>query len=666
MTKKTEKERFYRGRILGSLLRHDMVTVSMLAEEAGIAENSVRAKLGNVEEYLAENQLGTLTRKPHVGIWLEATDSQREALRQEVKEATSNQEFISDQNLRRDEVLRLIFQMRKSQPLTLNAIGQKLYLSPPAAKKSFQLAAAWLEKNGIQVQAVQNRGITLETSESNYRNVLKNHLLQNYFDGTIKSVEEFLPAVLMEEVRQCLVNAENIWRLEFSDYSFRDIWLYLVIAVYRMNTGHAIEPLSKEEEVEIAKHKEFEFSSNLVDMLAKKKGIRFPAEEVLNLAKLILCTGMACGSPQDPRAANDVFEYDSKLKAFTKDVIATMSVVLGEDLTEDVQLYEGLLQHLRPAVFRLRYGYEKVDELLDYTRQEYKNVFRAAWSTSTLFESYFNVNVTADELLYITLYVEVALERKKRSLRGILVVQANDIHAQLTAMKIQKAFPRIVKLEPVSVQNFVPELLKENDFALVTEDSAVQRAVAGIGQDERLILVPKVFSDDAELKLKQDLRDLTANRDRQDEKLAISSIPLLDPDLMFIHCPLTSKEEILRTMVDKLVKEGYVMPGYFDSVMTREKATTTAIGNGVAIPHGFPGGVNQSKVCICTLQQPINWNGEMVDVIFLLAIKTNTVTETDNVRQFYKYFVKLTDTKEKVDVIRNIPTSSEMYKYLIS
>ena len=56
----------------------------------------------------------------------------------------------------------------------------------------------------------------------------------------------------------------------------------------------------------------------------------------------------------------------------------------------------------------------------------------------------------------------------------------------------------------------------------------------------------------------------------------------------------------------------------------------------------------------------------MVDVIFLLAIKTNTVTETDNVRQFYKYFVKLTDTKEKVDVIRNISSSSEMYKYLIS
>lgn len=665
MTTKAEKDRYYQGRILNSLLRHDIVTVSMLAEEAGIAENSVRSKLTRVEAFLKENQLGSLGRKAHVGIWLEASDAQRQELRSVVDASGSEQEFISDQKLRRDEVLRLIFQMKRSQPLTLAGIGSKLYLSPQAAKRSFQSAVEWLAKNGVQAQAVQNKGITLEAEEATYRRVLQNYLLQNYFDDLTKAIQDFLPGIPLLEIRQCLVEEESTWRLEFSDYSFREIWLYLCIAIYRMNGGHRIEHFDKDEEQEITKHKEFEFASGLTDMLSKKKSMEIPWAEILNLAKVILCSGLAYDMPGG-RATDDIFEYDTKLRAFTKDVITTMSVVIGEDLTEDEHLYEGLLQHLRPAIFRLRYGYEKVDNLLDYTKQEYKNIYRAAWSTSTLFEEYFNVKVTEEELLYITLYVEVALERNNRPLSAALIVQNNDIHAQLIAMKLRKALPRIADLELVSLPSVSTRKLHDCDLVFTTVDNIETRFAPRAEEKRKLIHIPKVLTDSDIVSLKQKVRDLTDSEAKKEEKLALNSIQLLDPELMFIHSDLTDKADIIHMMVDRLVADGYVLPEYFDSVMDREAATTTAIGNGIAIPHGFSSGVIQSKVCICTLQTPIRWNDEMVDVIFLIASKTRTMAEANDMRQFYKYFVKLTDTNEKINILRGITSGSEMYKYLIS
>jgi len=140
---------------------------------------------------------------------------------------------------------------------------------------------------------------------------------------------------------------------------------------------------------------------------------------------------------------------------------------------------------------------------------------------------------------------------------------------------------------------------------------------------------------------------------------------MLKPELMITNLETGTKEEIIRLLADKLEENGYVSEGYYDSVMEREKATTTAIGNGVSIPHGYSQFVNDSKVCICTLKNPIAWNGELADVIFLLALKMKTVQELKDIQQFYKYFVRLTDTDEKVDILSSISSGGEMYKYLI-
>ena len=152
---------------------------------------------------------------------------------------------------------------------------------------------------------------------------------------------------------------------------------------------------------------------------------------------------------------------------------------------------------------------------------------------------------------------------------------------------------------------------------------------------------------------------------KREERLDCSCYPLLKPELIFTAIKAETKEEIIRFLTGKLEEGGYASQDYYDSVMKREQATTTAIGNGVAIPHGYVCGINESKICICTLQSPISWNGEMVDVIFLLAVRMKTPQEAKNIQLFYKYFIRLTDTDEKVDILRKMPSGAAMYKYLI-
>lgn len=53
--------------------------------------------------------------------------------------------------------------------------------------------------------------------------------------------------------------------------------------------------------------------------------------------------------------------------------------------------------------------------MIDFIKKEYKNVFRASWAISILFEEYYGLQITEDEIGYIVLYIQAAIERKNIS-----------------------------------------------------------------------------------------------------------------------------------------------------------------------------------------------------------------------------------------------------------
>ncbi len=54
----------------------------------------------------------------------------------------------------------------------------------------------------------------------------------------------------------------------------------------------------------------------------------------------------------------------------------------------------------------------------------------------------------------------------------------------------------------------------------------------------------------------------------------------------------------------------------------REQDVSTAMGNGLAIPHGLHqarGGVNRTAIAILRLDEPVDWNGQPVDTVIGIA-----------------------------------------------
>lgn len=654
---KSEREKHYNCKILTMLLQNPVITVTFVAQETGLSDKTVRNYLKIIEDFLTKNQLGRLEKKQRVGVWLEATYEQKIILEKMVSENTSEL-YVQDSDLRINEVIRTIFLMTENNRKTVIGLAASLYLSVPTTLGIFKEAVEWFKENGIRVYLVRNKGICVDGPEANYRRALKNFIMHRNDPAELQNlVQTFTPGLDVGKVRKLFLQTEEQWRLSFSDESFKKILTELCIAIYRMTTTKNPLEIDPEEEKIIVKSNEYSFAQTLFERVEKEFGLEVAHNEVVALAKEILSANYL-GRDLEDAAAAEVLTYDLKLKEFVKRVINTISAIIDEDLQDDQDLFNSLLQHMGPAIFRLRYRNDKTETKIGYIKSDYKQVYRATWATSFLFEEYFDVQVTEDELIYITLYVQVALERKTRPMKAILVSQTGLGYSQLLCEKIKKLIPQIREMDIVRFEGFDPKSCSHDD--LILSPTPLPYKV------DNFILFDPALTDEAVMMLRMQVRKMAEDIAKKEERLDTSCYTLLQPKLMFTSVEANSKEELLRFLTDQLVENGYVSEGYFESVMKREQATTTAIGNGVAIPHGFSTCINESKVCICTLKKPIQWDEDQVDVIFFLAFRAKSQVEMKFIQLFYKHLIKLTATDEKVDQLRKIPSGAEMYKYLIS
>lgn len=140
----------------------------------------------------------------------------------------------------------------------------------------------------------------------------------------------------------------------------------------------------------------------------------------------------------------------------------------------------------------------------------------------------------------------------------------------------------------------------------------------------------------------------------------------MDVDLIELQLDVENYQEVIHTLGQKMLDNGYVKDTYIDAVLKREQSLPTGLdlgSIGVAIPHTDEGlHVNLSHIAVGVLKHPVKF-GSMVDpqeklnvyIVLLLAVKDQNIqirllkklmTVFQNVELLKK--IQTADTKEKV------------------
>lgn len=101
---------------------------------------------------------------------------------------------------------------------------------------------------------------------------------------------------------------------------------------------------------------------------------------------------------------------------------------------------------------------------------------------------------------------------------------------------------------------------------------------------------------------------------------------LTQRDALCLNARFTSREEVIRTLAQRLTALGKIADSdaFLEEVFARENLGPTALGEGLAVPHGKTSAVKEAAFAVATLSEPLSWEGidgpEAVELIFLLAI----------------------------------------------
>lgn len=141
---------------------------------------------------------------------------------------------------------------------------------------------------------------------------------------------------------------------------------------------------------------------------------------------------------------------------------------------------------------------------------------------------------------------------------------------------------------------------------------------------------------------------------------------MINKDLVFVNSTTKTQDEVLHTISQKAYQMDLLtdINKFIDAVMEREKEFSTAVGFGIAIPHGLSHSVKEAFIAFVKPEKSIEWGNDKrkVDLIFLIGVpaEKKDILHLKFISQISKYLMK----EEFREHLRSCQNRNEAFDYL--
>lgn len=418
----------------------------------------------------------------------------------------------------------------------------------------------------------------------------------------------FISQTLLSTVKETFDQKIQAWSLEIPENYLWDIIVSASIVIYRGRQGYFIQQAANNQLGKLLFQLEkYPLVYELLESLEKKKVYHFSQDELRYLSYIILGNGFK------------FFMKDATIpiifKRKVKLLIRNISDSLNLDLTQDSRLETDLLVHLYQMVLRLRSGTTVINPLLDEIKANYLELFGVIWYALSEFGSENQLVISDDEVAFVTLHFQAAIERLK-NVKRILFVCPNGIGtSSLIAAKMRQILPEVSIIEIVARTDLAKKNLRNIDLIISTTPlTGMPVPVTNISPMLTPTDMKKIMNQYIDLTMSHVKTPIITDDNRE------QTLVLLKHHIYFDNVKDFNQALDLLIRANTWATDS-AMQKYRHSIEQREKLQSTYLGNGFAIPHGDPHLVDHSCIAVLILDKPIKWGNNKVDVVSLLMVR---------------------------------------------
>ncbi|WPC76380.1 BglG family transcription antiterminator [Vibrio porteresiae] len=179
----------------------------------------------------------------------------------------------------------------------------------------------------------------------------------------------------------------------------------------------------------------------MVEKIERHIHLSLPDDEVWFIYQYIISSGVLVVENHSHSLLHAELLSD-QARDITLRLVDRFSQLININLGIDTQLYEGLVVHIRPLINRLHYKIIIRNPLLDDIKNEIADVYQLTRiAVENIFITNAQQSVSDDEVGYLAVHFQAAIERQITHKRVLLVCSTGVGTSHLLKSRILRAFP---------------------------------------------------------------------------------------------------------------------------------------------------------------------------------------------------------------------------------
>jgi len=391
------------------LTSNELQTSTELATTLQVSSKTVQTDIKNLKGLL-NNEIATIESYRGKGYFFNVKD-ENEFKRFLSKVTERNMQVIPTEPEERQQFLIEKLLLQPSY-LKMDDLAEELFVSRSTLQSDINHVRKIVESYDLFLEQKPNYGIKVSGNEMDVRFCISEYIFNQKADIMDPSSDlvEILAKDEIDWIRDSILSKLREHKIIITDVSLNNLITHIAISCKRIHERENIE-IYHEELKQITSKKEYQIAKEIAERIEQKLNVSFSVNEIAYLAIHLQGT-KKMHSSSEMEEIQTVLE--DNIQYLTKNILKQVDNIYSLDLLQDKELILALSLHLKPAINRHKYQMNLRNPLLNQIKNKYPFSYEIALTIGAqVIKETLGITIDENEIGYIALHFEAALERKK-------------------------------------------------------------------------------------------------------------------------------------------------------------------------------------------------------------------------------------------------------------
>ncbi|EQH98076.1 PRD domain protein [Clostridioides difficile F314] len=535
----------------------------------------------------------------------------------------------SSENISPDNRLNLILKelIVNSNGINIFDLSEELFVSPATIEGDIVKANKFIGSYNLKIKQSKFL-LKLIGNESAKRKLMSSIIFKETGSDFLSlfDVQKIYQEYNLTKLKENIIYILKKYNLFINEYAINNILLHLMITIDRIKKNNYIE--SVEVVNYIDNNNDISISRDISNFLESEYNLTLTSAELYYLVfQLTNKTTVLNYHEMDTKSLpNYIDEHFVKL---TKKIIKNVYDLYFIDLSDDEFVVKFTL-HVKNLISRAKNNQVLRNQIPQKLKDSYPLIYDISVYICNQIQILENIEIDEDEISYISLHVGSFFDRQKLLEDKILcaLITPNYYDLQFKIVRdLEKRFNESIEI----IQIF-------SDTHNLDFDNKVDMVITTLPISDRCP-IPFVYVNP--YLNRKDYDNIQSKfiqiKDKKNILTVQNHLEMYFSESLFMkNIYLDSAKDYIKFMGNILYKNKYVKPNYIDDVLIREKMSSTAFNNNVAIPHSMKMDALKTGVCLIVNDKPVKWGEEKVQIIAMIPIN-----EKEKFNYIFESFIEI-------------------------